>query len=152
VTLDDLGNLGDFVGGALVVASLFYLALQIRQNTVSLRAAAFQESVRAANELSALLAAHPDLHRILRSTFVDFDALDAEERGRASQLLYIALRNFSLNLHLAERSLVPAEVCESYEFAMLPFLRSPAGRAWWRQNERLFDASFRRHVEERIAV
>ena len=33
MTLEDLGNLGEFVGAIGVVVSLVYLALQIRQNT-----------------------------------------------------------------------------------------------------------------------
>ena len=35
--LDELGNIGEFVGGLGVVVTLVYLALQIRQNTVSTR-------------------------------------------------------------------------------------------------------------------
>ncbi len=37
MTLQDLGNIGEFVGALGVVASLIYLALQIRQNTRQLR-------------------------------------------------------------------------------------------------------------------
>jgi hypothetical protein len=37
--LDALGNLGDFIGGIAIIATLIYLATQIRQNTTSVRAA-----------------------------------------------------------------------------------------------------------------
>ena len=33
MTLEDLGNVGEFVGALAVVASLIYLAIQVRQNT-----------------------------------------------------------------------------------------------------------------------
>ena len=33
MTIQDLGALGDMIGGVAVVASLIYLAIQIRQNT-----------------------------------------------------------------------------------------------------------------------
>lgn len=39
MTLEDLGNLKDFIGELLVAISLIYLAMQVRQNTKSLRAA-----------------------------------------------------------------------------------------------------------------
>jgi len=55
VTLQDLGDLGDFVGGVLLVVSLLYLAFQIRQNTIAQRVAAVQASVGAANDLSRAL-------------------------------------------------------------------------------------------------
>ena len=35
--LDELGNIGDFLGGLAVVVTLVYLALQIRQNTATTR-------------------------------------------------------------------------------------------------------------------
>jgi hypothetical protein len=35
--LEELGNIGDFVGGLAVVVTLVYLALQIRQNTATTR-------------------------------------------------------------------------------------------------------------------
>jgi hypothetical protein len=35
--LEDLGNLGDFLGGIGVIITLIYLATQIRQNTNQLR-------------------------------------------------------------------------------------------------------------------
>ena len=36
MTIQDLGALGDMIGGVAVVASLIYLAIQIRQNTPGL--------------------------------------------------------------------------------------------------------------------
>ena len=43
MTLEDLGNLGEFVAAIGVIASLVYLALQIRQNTASLRSSTHQQ-------------------------------------------------------------------------------------------------------------
>jgi hypothetical protein len=33
MSLEDLGNIGEFVAAAAVIVSLIYLAMQIRQNT-----------------------------------------------------------------------------------------------------------------------
>ena len=46
MTLQDLGNIGEFVGAIGVVATLGYLTVQIRKNTLSVRASTFQEAVR----------------------------------------------------------------------------------------------------------
>jgi hypothetical protein len=45
MSLEDLGNIGEFVAAVGVIASLIYLAVQIRQNTDSLRAATFQDGL-----------------------------------------------------------------------------------------------------------
>ena len=41
--IENLGNIGDFIGGVGVVVTLIYLATQIRQNTRSLRLASIQQ-------------------------------------------------------------------------------------------------------------
>jgi hypothetical protein len=52
--LEALGNLGDFIGGIAVVATLVYLALQVRQNTAALRTASWQAVVAAYRESNQL--------------------------------------------------------------------------------------------------
>ena len=47
MTLEDLGNLGDFIGGIAVIATLVYLAIQVRQNNRLLSAST--AAVRAAS-------------------------------------------------------------------------------------------------------
>ena len=46
MSLRDLGNLGEFIGAMGVVVSLVYLARQMSQNTVSVRAASFNSMVQ----------------------------------------------------------------------------------------------------------
>ncbi len=38
MTLEDLGNLGEFLGAIGVIVTLVYLAVQVRQNTRMMRA------------------------------------------------------------------------------------------------------------------
>ena len=45
MSLEDLGNLGEFVGAIGVVVSLVYLAYQIRQNTAAVRASTHQAMI-----------------------------------------------------------------------------------------------------------
>ena len=42
MTLQDLGAIGEFIGGIAVVITLVYLAVSIRQNTKSVRASTYQ--------------------------------------------------------------------------------------------------------------
>ena len=46
MTLESLGNLGEFVGAIGVVISLVYLARQMHQNTLSVRAASFNAMIQ----------------------------------------------------------------------------------------------------------
>jgi hypothetical protein len=60
VTLEDLGNLGDFIGGLAVIVTLFYLAVQIRQNTRMLRSAGEQTTRSDSTATIALAAQSPE--------------------------------------------------------------------------------------------
>jgi len=47
IIFETLGNLGDFMGGIAVIASLLYLARQVGQNTAAMKTASRQEIVAA---------------------------------------------------------------------------------------------------------
>jgi hypothetical protein len=53
VDLQALANLGEFVSGLVVIVSLAYLAVQVRQNTQSLRT---ENQWRALHRISAMQA------------------------------------------------------------------------------------------------
>ena len=59
MSLQDLGNIGEFIGAVGVVASLIYLALQIRQNTKAVRRTAHISAVDAFNDFNSLVARDP---------------------------------------------------------------------------------------------
>jgi hypothetical protein len=81
--LEDLGNIGDFVGGIAVILTLLYLAVGLRQNTAALNTASRQEIVRGYREANVLwlqpgvarayargLRAYPDMPYDELNTFV----------------------------------------------------------------------------------
>ena len=55
MTLDDLGNIGEFLGAIAVVASLLYLSMQIRQNTRSVKSATAQSASQTIVGMNALI-------------------------------------------------------------------------------------------------
>lgn len=88
MSLEALGNIGDFVGGVAVVVTLIYLAVQIRQNTrqvhqsVELARAA---SVKAANAVEPSLLAiaqDPELARIFREGLTDYSSVKGDDQLR----------------------------------------------------------------------
>ena len=58
--LSDLGDLGDFLGGIGVIATLVYLAIQIRRNTFAVRS----------TSLDSAYAAHMEFQRTVWSDSV----------------------------------------------------------------------------------
>ena len=93
MSLEDLGNIGEFVGAMAVIVSLVYLAVQIRQNTRSVRTSTYQDIVRMVQEIDLLLASDPELNRIWVVGRKDPARLDDGQQQRFSTLLVIFYRN-----------------------------------------------------------
>ena len=64
--LEALGNIGDFVGGIAVIATLVYLAVQVRQNTQQLRASALSTSTAANVAFNYSLGTDPGAARVFQ--------------------------------------------------------------------------------------
>ncbi len=64
MTIQEIGSLGEFVAAIATIATLVYLAIQIRQNTAVARSAATQEVLGSFRELIRELALSPELGRI----------------------------------------------------------------------------------------
>ena len=59
-----LGNYGEFVGAIAVVITLAYLAVQIRQNTESVRLSSELALSQQTSDFAARMWAHPEMLRI----------------------------------------------------------------------------------------
>lgn len=89
-----LGAVAETLGAIGVIATLLYLAQQIRSNTRSVRSSTYQEMDRAMREVELLSAGNPDVSRILFSGIADFDSLAPEEKPRFGSILNMMLRGF----------------------------------------------------------
>jgi hypothetical protein len=87
VTLDDLGNIGEFVGAVAVLVTLIYLAAQIRQNSATTRAqirqALAEEQVRYIN----IRATDPFIRRVLGKMFARQELDDDEAFGLTAHVV-----------------------------------------------------------------
>jgi hypothetical protein len=69
--LEALGNIGDFLGGVGVFATLSYLAVQIRNNTTSTRSASYQAAVSSVSDLSRAIGLARDVARLFSAGQID---------------------------------------------------------------------------------
>ena len=148
--LEDLGNIGEFVGAIGVVVTLGYLAVQIRRNTISVRASTFQECVRDIATLSDLLATDAELARIWSTGLRDFDALKSEERVRFAAYMLGMFRRLENVLYQTQHGALDPAYWEGQLSAMRGTLSQPGVAAWWKRSQGLFSLSFREYVEQEL--
>ncbi len=158
MTLQDLGNLGEFIGAIAVVVTLVYLALQIRQNTAhlsqntrSVHLSALQANVDSGQRVREVLILNPELSDLYLKGLRGYSELELSDRLRFGLLLENLLR--SLQASYVRRLILEIEpdALEGTRKA-LDFLLDNAGvREWWSRNQDGFRPVFRDLVEERLA-
>ena len=70
-TAQVLGNIGEFLGSIGVIATLIYLAIQIRQNTDATNRTAFQDLVNAQAEFNKAASTREGGELVARATSHD---------------------------------------------------------------------------------
>lgn len=147
ITLQDLGNLGEFLGALGVIISLVYLAKQMQQNTTSVRAASFNSMVQ--NSIRLLEHAFIDsefasfLHRVEENP----STLTPEEKVRWDAYMTAVYRHFGNLVYQFRVGALDREMWESYERTLDFHLRMPSWRTWFEENKELFSTSLVDQVE-----
>lgn len=65
MTLQAWGAIGELVGGVAVIATLVFLAIQIREYRLGMSSATFHSTMQGSNQLNAMLGADPSLAEVL---------------------------------------------------------------------------------------
>ena len=147
MTLGDLGNIGELVGGIAVVVSLLYLAVQIRH---SIRISRFEAHRALSIEMTTvfkMIASDPDLYRIWKLMTGPFETASEDDRERFGMLLYRVFTTFSD----AERfGQMDAELLQRSQTYLDRFLYFPSVRGWWERQGENFSPHFQAVVAERL--
>ena len=147
-----LGAIAETLGAIGVIATLLYLAQQIRSNTRSVRASTYQEMDRAIREVELLSAENPDVSRILFAGLSDFDSLAPEEKPRFGSLLNMMLRGFQNHEYQIQQGTLDAAIRESALHQLRLLCATPGFTTWWgRNNAYLYLPAFTKLVEQLIS-
>ncbi len=150
MTLNDLGNLGEFVSGVAVVVSIIYLAAQVRQNTRSLQTSAARAAVDTIHRLNQVLIQNKEAAELFVAGTREPDAFqgfDEADKLRFDSLAQSLLLLYQDLFFAASASLVSPDLWEPQERRMMDYLTRPGFRLWWDQNSWRFSRSFSTFIE-----
>jgi len=150
MTLEDLGNIGEFLGALGVIASLVYLAVQIRQNTRSIRASAFQDAQRDVAGMVDGLAHDPELTRIFYDGNRDFESFSSEDRRRYAVFMSSMIRRYENLLHQTRIGNIDPTLLEGLFSELRRVFSLPGVRAWWAGSQDVFNRELRDFIEKEI--
>ena len=141
MSLQDLGSIGELVGGFAIVVSLIYVALQIRQNTRqvsentrSVQRDSWRNSVQDANSWRYSLIHHPDVADLYRRGLRDAESLGSNDWLRFRLLLD------SLFYHWLYMFLNREEIGDPDPNAVFVsrLLSEPGGQRYWDSSRFIF--------------
>jgi hypothetical protein len=142
-----LGNLGEFIGAIVIVATLIYLTMQVRQNTNALHAQSRQTVLSSAQDGLFAMMENPD---VLLS-IVKTNSLTPEEHVKLHFWLaaFMRLREFSW---LQYRDGITNESQWSTELVVIhSVLSSHRARLWWDSvGRKIYGAGFVEFVDDAL--
>jgi hypothetical protein len=150
MSLEDLGNIGEFVGAIAVVVSLIYLAVQIRQNTRAVRSASHQTLVSSEQAIQASISDNREVARIVVQANKDFDALDEEDRLRFLMLAGRLFSNFENIYYQYSRGLLDEDLWRPWSDSIPFFVQQPGFLRYWEIFRFGFAEPFRDLVDKHV--
>jgi hypothetical protein len=147
VSLETLSAIAQIVAAVGVIASLFYLAVQIRQNTKSQRSLVVDSLT---NSLIALLgpqASDLALMRAFTATVEDWDGATEEHRMRTASIFFTLFKLFENAWFQKRQGTLDPEQWEGWDLYMRAYYHRPGVKAWWSLRRAMFAAGFRDYVE-----
>ncbi len=147
----ELGAIGELVGGVAVIATLIYLAVQVRQNALETRVASSQALTDSINQVNLVVSADPGRASITRRGREDYSSLNDDERTCFDHELYSLCHIWETILRREILGIADPETTNSArKTAREFFVGFPGVRAWWAQNRFAFNAEFTALVDEWI--
>ncbi len=147
---DAVGAVAEGVGAAGVIATLFYLASQIRANTNAVKASVTREANHAAREFDYLLVRDPELMELFTRGFARLSELSPDEQRRLGFLLQSVLRDFECQMHEYRLGLLDAKLWGAYQHNLKLLCAQRGFRTMWDALPFGHDEDFRALVESHI--
>jgi len=152
VTIEQFSSIGEVIGALATVATLAYLAVQIRANTRMMRTQASHASQALTSPVAMGLAHDQRLAGIFRRGIASFDSLGPDEQIQFTFLMAQFLSIVEQIFNDVGSGVSDPAALERAWASTRHLVRSPGGRAFWERQGRIsFPPAFRSFVESDLS-
>jgi len=148
VRLETLNAIAQFIAAGGVIASLFYLAAQIRQNTRSQRSVVVDSLTHSLINLLGPQASDPDQMRAFVSVTEDWHGATESDRLRAVSMLFTMFKVFENAWFQQRQGTLDAEQWQAWDLHIRVYYHRPGVKTWWSLRRAMFAAGFRNYLEK----
>lgn len=134
------------ISSAAVVASLWYLAVQVHRSTRIARLAAEDAATTALREVTRPFGENPEIGRLWSKGLEDLDSLSAEDRARFFHFAFQFLKAMETIHHHYVYGLMQPQVWRGWCNLYRHYLAAPGIEHYWRLRHDLFSDEFRKLI------
>ena len=140
---DAIAAIAEMVGALGVIASLIYLATQIRQSTKVARAETTKDLFLASRTAIMDMAANDELAKI----WTDIRQFESEEVARRYAFYQSFFRLYELQFNLSRQGLIDQSIAASYELVIRMFSQTRHFDHYWSIARNQFHEDFAAYVD-----
>jgi hypothetical protein len=134
MTIEELGSIGELVGAIATVATLIYLAIQIRSNSRITRSAALQATLDGGRDHTiAPILNNPELVGLYRRGMTSLEYLDADEQARFTWFLCESVLQMQNIMHLHEEGILATIEYDAWMAYTASIITTPGAKEVWPQ-------------------
>jgi hypothetical protein len=145
-----VGAVAELLGAIGVIASLGYLAQQVRHNTRSVRAASYQSWFASYDSLSNLLLGDPALDALVHRAGSDPRELTPDERRRFLGVLRRGFRQFESLFYQHREGMIDRDLFDAWLAIYARTATGPLFESFWEADRDIFSKAFREFIAERF--
>jgi hypothetical protein len=150
MTISELGDLGDFLGGIGVVVTLVYLAIQIRRNTRAVRSASLDSVTTSHMEFHRSVWGDPVLNEIWFDGRMGKKELSEAESRRFAFMVTTCARHWENAYQKARGGTLEATAWAGMHQELVTVFADPGTQTYWKMIRGMFSPDFVQFAESSI--
>jgi len=148
-----LSTIAAWIGVISVIISLFYLGIQVRQNTKAMKAVTYQAIVNSVLEIDKILVQDAKLMEIWVSGRNNSEKLDKKQRRRFNTLMVMFYHNFENLFFQHKKLLVEHSLYQSWEKFGFNVSKEEGVKSWWNKySQQFLTDKFRKYIETELST
>jgi len=144
MTIEQLGSLGEIIAAIATLATLGYLALQIRLNAKSVQGAIAQGVIESEIAAAALITQHANIYRRGNANYSD---LDDDERTVYEEIVFIEIAQVWNGFTRHQSGLMNETVFKAFCVGWANYMERPGFRLVWETARAEFPEDFCLHFD-----
>lgn len=154
MTIQEMGSIGEFVGGLVVLITLAYLVVQTKQNSKMLQVSTFSQTIEQSWVATLEVARDGELADIVERGWSDPDALSQTEARRFGAYTACVTWGLLYTHYFHEQRAIPDEIWENMldDSASAGFYATPGFRNAIARRPGSIAESFRTTLTERYGI